>query len=124
MTTAGAPRYRGIPGAGERERAARAAAEREGGEMSAVSDDRYSQGPDDVAESLLAAAFDLFSERGPANVSVRQVAQAAGVNPGLVHHYFPSKDDLVGAVLDRSATAITDALGRAGDGSLLPLLTE
>jgi AcrR family transcriptional regulator len=92
--------------------------------MSAVPDDRHPGGPDDVAESLLAAAFDLFSERGPANVSVRQIAQAAGVAPGLVHHYFASKDDLVGAVLDRSAAEITTAMAGGGDGSLLPLLTE
>jgi AcrR family transcriptional regulator len=64
-----------------------------------------------VRASLIAAAADLFSQRGPANVSVREVARVANVNHGLVHHYFGSKDGLLGAVLDdlgaRVASAVT-----------------
>ncbi|MFF0738823.1 TetR/AcrR family transcriptional regulator [Streptomyces sp. NPDC004111] len=36
----------------------------------------------------------LFSEKGPDSVSVRQIAAAAGVSPGLVLHHFGSKDGL------------------------------
>lgn len=36
----------------------------------------------------------LFAEKGPENVSVRQIAAAAGVSPGLVLHHFGSKDGL------------------------------
>jgi len=56
-----------------------------------------------VRASLIAAATDLFAERGPSAVSVRQVAEAAVVNHGLVHHYFGSKDGLIRAVLDQLA---------------------
>ncbi|MER5986590.1 helix-turn-helix domain-containing protein [Streptomyces sp. NPDC001787] len=36
----------------------------------------------------------LFAEMGPDNVSVRRIATAAGVSPGLVLHHFGSKDGL------------------------------
>ncbi|MFE0700914.1 TetR/AcrR family transcriptional regulator [Streptomyces sp. NPDC058872] len=39
-------------------------------------------------------ALRLFAESGPEAVSVRQIAQAAGVSPGLVLHHFGSKDGL------------------------------
>jgi AcrR family transcriptional regulator len=56
-------------------------------------------GPDAVRTALVDAAARLFAERGPDRVSVKQIAAAAGVNHGLVHHYFGSKDALLSAVL-------------------------
>jgi AcrR family transcriptional regulator len=43
-------------------------------------------------------ALRLFAERGPDAVTVRQIAAAAGVSPGLVIHHFGSKDKLRDAV--------------------------
>jgi AcrR family transcriptional regulator len=43
-------------------------------------------------------ALRLFAEDGPDSVSVRQIAAAAGVSPGLVIHHFGSKDGLREAV--------------------------
>jgi AcrR family transcriptional regulator len=43
-------------------------------------------------------ALRLFAGRGPDAVSVRQIATAAGVSPGLVIHHFGSKDGLREAV--------------------------
>ena len=40
-----------------------------------------------------------FAERGPAAVSLREVAQAADVNLGLIHRHIGSKTDLLAAVL-------------------------
>lgn len=45
-------------------------------------------------EALIAAALDLMAEGGPASASVRAIAARAGVTPGLIRHYFSSKDDL------------------------------
>ena len=50
---------------------------------------------------ILDSAQALFAKRGPRAVTVRQVAQAAGVSHALVHKYFGSKDELIKAVLDR-----------------------
>ena len=43
-------------------------------------------------------ALRLFAEYGPDGVTVRQIAAAAGVSPGLVIHHFGSKDGLREAV--------------------------
>lgn len=60
------------------------------------------------------AALRLFAESGHSAVSVRQIAEAAGVSPALVLHHFGSKDGLREAV-DRYAAAQLDALLEAPD---------
>jgi TetR/AcrR family transcriptional regulator, regulator of cefoperazone and chloramphenicol sensitivity len=54
-------------------------------------------------------ALRLFAERGPEAVSVRQIAGAAGVSPGLVIHHFGSKDGLREAV-DAHVLAMFEAM--------------
>jgi len=60
-----------------------------------------------VRAALIQAAAELFAERGPSGVSVRDVAAHAGVNHGLVHQYFGSKRALLGEVLDFLAEGIS-----------------
>ena len=45
-------------------------------------------------ESILAAARQMFAELGYDRTTIRAVAKAAGVDAGLVMHYFGSKDEL------------------------------
>ncbi len=54
----------------------------------------------------------LFAERGFARVTIRQVAAAAGVSPGLVMHHFGSKDGLKAAIDTRVAGDIEGMLGQ------------
>ena len=61
------------------------------------------RGAEAVRTSLIDAATQLFAARGPSQVSVREIAETAGVNHGLVHHYFGSKDALLRAALDALA---------------------
>ena len=68
-----------------------------------MTDASVPRGAEAVRTSLVAAASELFASRGPSRVSVREVARSAGVNHGLVHHYFGSKDALLRAVLDELA---------------------
>jgi len=48
---------------------------------------------------LLAAALELFVEKGYAGTRVEEVAQRAGVSKGTLFLYFPSKDELFKAVV-------------------------
>lgn len=67
----------------------------------------------DKAEAILAAALELFVERGFHGTSVPSVAERAGVAAGTIYHYFASKDALVNALfkrwkMDISARIVTD----------------
>jgi AcrR family transcriptional regulator len=59
------------------------------------------RGRERVVAALVEAATALFAERGPAGVSVRDIAARAGVNHGLLHRHFGSKQRLLRVVLDR-----------------------
>lgn len=48
-----------------------------------------------VRQQLSDVAIDLFAEGGFENVTVEQVASAAGVSARSVHRYFPAKEDMV-----------------------------
>ncbi len=67
-------------------------------------------GRDEVVAAILAAATDLFAERGPAATSIRDIAARSRVNHGLVFRHFGTKDNLVGAVLDHLGATLTDLL--------------
>ncbi len=61
---------------------------------------------------LLAAALDLFVEKGFAATRAEEVAQRAGVSKGTLFLYFPSKDELFKAVVrEHIAGTIKDAFG-------------
>jgi TetR/AcrR family transcriptional regulator, repressor for neighboring sulfatase len=67
----------------------------------------------EVAAAILEAATDLFAERGPAATSIRDIADRAKVNHGLVFRHFGTKDQLIGAVLNNLGATGT-ALRRRG----------
>jgi AcrR family transcriptional regulator len=63
-------------------------------------------------------ALRLFAERGPDAVTVRQIAAAAGVSPGLVIHHFGSKDGLREAVDAHVLATFGAMLGELTTGEL------
>ncbi len=61
---------------------------------------------------LLAAALDLFVEKGFAATRAEEVAQRAGVSKGTLFLYFPSKDELFKAVVrEHISGTIKEAFG-------------
>jgi AcrR family transcriptional regulator len=60
-------------------------------------------------EQLVALGIDIFSERPFDEVSIDDIAAAAGISKGLLYHYFPSKRDFYVAVI-RSAADEMQAL--------------
>ena len=66
--------------------------------------------PDERRALIMRAARDLFSQRPYADVSVADIAQAAGVSPPLIVFHYGSKRSLYLAVLDAAAGAIRAGL--------------
>jgi AcrR family transcriptional regulator len=51
-------------------------------------------------EVLLDACFRLFVEDGYADATMRKLAKAAGVSTGMLYHYFPDKQALLGGLFE------------------------
>jgi AcrR family transcriptional regulator len=63
----------------------------------------------DVArDRILGAARQVWSTGGLAKVTVARVAKAAGVSSALVHYHFATKSDLLEAVAQETARALSD----------------
>lgn len=60
-----------------------------------------SRSSEERREEILRAGLDLFAVAGFHGTSVRQIARAVGVNEATLYHYFPSKDAMLQAVVDR-----------------------
>ena len=52
-----------------------------------------------------------MAEKGLPRVTVREVAERAGVKPALVNYYFGSKNDLLRAVADRISAKLLASIG-------------
>lgn len=66
-------------------------------------------------ERLLGSAIELFADRGPTSVSVRDISRHAGVNQGLIYRHFGSKDALLAEALERASSEMFPAaLAEAG----------
>lgn len=70
-------------------------------------------------ERVLDAAAEVFGEEGP-DASIDEIARRAGVGHGTVFRRFPTKDDLVFAVVERHVAQMRalaeEALGRDDPG--------
>jgi AcrR family transcriptional regulator len=64
-------------------------------------------------EIILAAASNLFTERGYASVTVDEVGEAAGIAGPSIYNHFASKPDLLAAVLTRADEWLWMELTRA-----------
>lgn len=64
-------------------------------------DKRSRMSSDARREQLLAAGTELLGHRPYDEVSIEEIAAAAGVSKGLLYHYFPTKKDFVLAALRR-----------------------
>src|SRR5947209_4678884 len=75
-------------------------------------------------DAILAAARDAAAEGGMAAVQIAPVAQRAGVAAGTVYRYFPSKTELVAALvaaLSEREMAALAAAAKAAPGPLSAL---
>ncbi|MFJ6752025.1 MULTISPECIES: TetR/AcrR family transcriptional regulator [unclassified Streptomyces] len=79
---------------------------------------RRRMGVEERREQLIAVALDLFSHRSPEDVSIDEIAEAAGISRPLVYHYFPGKQQLYEAALRRAADELAARFVEPHEGPL------
>jgi AcrR family transcriptional regulator len=72
-------------------------------------------------ERIVSAALDQLAEGGYASAGVQAVARRAGVATGSVYRYFPSKSELVAALVESVSEREIGAMRRAADAAPGPL---
>jgi AcrR family transcriptional regulator len=55
--------------------------------------------PSDRVRQIIAATVAVMGRQGYAATSMKDIAQEAGIAQGLIHYYFSSKEELLGAVV-------------------------
>ncbi|WP_241564516.1 TetR/AcrR family transcriptional regulator [Nonomuraea polychroma] len=75
-------------------------------------------------EELMAAALELFSTRDAEDVSIDDVASAAGASRALVYHYFGGKQELYVAALTSAAEQLESRLRPQNGGRPLDELAS
>ncbi|MFJ3880406.1 TetR/AcrR family transcriptional regulator [Streptomyces sp. NPDC090077] len=68
--------------------------------------------------ALLDAAERILGSAGGAELTMRAVADAAGVRLGHLQYYFPARSDLVAALLDRILTASLERVAALAGGDV------
>jgi AcrR family transcriptional regulator len=71
---------------------------------------------DDKAAAVLAAAGQVFAQRGYEGATMLDVAQAAGFSKAGVYHYFASKEHLLHGLLKESLEQVVADLAAADPG--------
>ncbi|MBM9621952.1 TetR/AcrR family transcriptional regulator [Streptomyces zhihengii] len=79
---------------------------------------RRRMGVEERRQQLIGVALELFSHRSPDDVSIDEIAAAAGISRPLVYHYFPGKQSLYEAALRRAADELAGLFEEPHDGPL------
>jgi AcrR family transcriptional regulator len=83
--------------------------------------------PRDKQQQILEAAVDEFADRGYSRASMNQLVKAAGISKGSLFHYFRTKGDLFGGIVDAAfgeVKAQVKAVRDATSGEPLPWRLE
>ena len=59
------------------------------------------RGRDEIVEAILKATEQLLPKHNPADISLRQIAEAANINYSLIHRYFGTKESVIMAAHER-----------------------
>ena len=69
---------------------------------------------------IIAVAQRLFDERGYANTSIEDIAEALGVRKGAIHYHVPRKADLLVEIMRSLLVPVVDALAQIAGAPLDP----
>ncbi|WP_406727896.1 TetR/AcrR family transcriptional regulator [Streptomyces sp. GD-15H] len=79
---------------------------------------RRRMGVEERRQQLIGVALELFSRRSPDDVSIDEIASAAGISRPLVYHYFPGKLSLYEAALRRASDDLASRFVEPHEGPL------
>ncbi|MGF1238803.1 TetR/AcrR family transcriptional regulator [Streptomyces sp. 2-6] len=79
---------------------------------------RRRMGVEERRQQLIGVALELFSRRSPDDVSIDEIAAAAGISRPLVYHYFPGKLSLYEAALKRASEDLAGRFVEPHEGPL------
>jgi TetR/AcrR family transcriptional repressor of nem operon len=60
----------------------------------------------DTKTAIMDAAQELIQSRGANAMSYQDISAAVGIRKASIHHHFPTKDDLIEAVIERYAVYV------------------
>ncbi|MEN0136259.1 MAG: helix-turn-helix domain-containing protein [Rhodococcus sp. (in: high G+C Gram-positive bacteria)] len=66
-------------------------------------------------EEILDAAGELFTTKGFAATSTRQIADMVGIRQASLYHHFPNKEEILAALLEETVSPALAAAERLGD---------
>lgn len=95
--------------------------------MSSISNKKHERRKEARPSELIAAALDLFVERGFAATKMDDIATKAGVSKGTLYLYFDSKETLFKAVIEQGVIPLLDEgemLLKTFEGDARSLLQE
>ncbi len=78
---------------------------------------------DERRRQLLDAGTALFDQYAYEEISMRQIAEAAGVSKALLYRYFPSKTDLFKAAVAEAASELQRVIEPSGEGTAFEQLS-
>jgi AcrR family transcriptional regulator len=92
---------------------------------------RHKQTPEQIMtmrERIMDAAISLFNELEPEEISIRKIAERAGISHMVIYNYFKDRDELVKALILRQEGRIrqkfNEVLLDVNDETILPHLKE
>lgn len=76
---------------------------------------RVSKAPEERRLEIIETAERLFRELGFANCSVDLIIREIGVAKGTFYYYFKSKEDILGAIVDRAVDLLIEQASQVAD---------
>jgi AcrR family transcriptional regulator len=82
---------------------------------------RMAERSEETREALIAAARELFAERGFAGVGTEEIVRAARMTRGALYHHFQGKEDLFRAVYEQVERDLVEQLASTALAGVDPL---
>jgi AcrR family transcriptional regulator len=76
-------------------------------------------GTKNTREALIKAGINLFSQKGYANASIREIGAKAGISSSIIYHYFKNKEEILFTIITNESQDLIKTLleieGRISD---------